>query len=58
MCVCTAVVHLDCLQLNAYYCPLCHVAYRPLVEDGANEEEEEEEGGINLTGMRLHRHGL
>jgi hypothetical protein len=65
MCVCSAVVHLDCFKLNNYYCPLCHTTAWPLAEDGANEEQdeegeeddkgeekEEEKGGtIDLTGI-------
>jgi hypothetical protein len=59
MCACSAVVHLDLLKLNDYYCPLCQAAAWPLAKDDANEEqddkgeekEEERGGAIDLTGI-------
>jgi hypothetical protein len=54
MCACSAVVHLDCLKLNDYYCPLCHAAAWPEADAPVrNKEDDEEEEGdsIDLTGQ-------
>ena len=53
MCACSAVVHLDCLKLNDYYCPLCHAAAWPEADApvrNKEDDEEEEDDSIDLTG--------
>jgi hypothetical protein len=54
MCACSAVVHLDWLKLNDYYCLLCHAAAWPEADAPVrNKEDDEEEEGdsIDLTGQ-------